>query len=39
MNTVHRERLELAHAIKGEETERPEIITERISKYIETIEK
>ncbi len=39
MNTVHRERLELAHVKKGLQTEKPEVITERISKYIETIEK
>ncbi|MBD3256287.1 MAG: radical SAM protein [Candidatus Lokiarchaeota archaeon] len=39
MNTVHRERLELAHALKDEKTEKPEVITERVSKYIESIEK
>ena len=38
MNTVHRGRLELAHAIKGETTEKPEVITERITKYVETLE-
>ena len=38
MNTVHRGRLELAHAIKGKETEKPEVITERITKYVETLE-
>jgi len=39
MNTVHRERLELAHVKKGLETEKPEVITERISKYVESIDK
>jgi len=39
MNTVHRGRLELAHAIKGQTTEKPEVITERVAKLVETLEK
>ena len=39
MNTVHRERLELAHVKKGLQAEKPEVITERISKFVESIEK
>ncbi|MFX0187763.1 MAG: radical SAM protein [Candidatus Hodarchaeota archaeon] len=39
MNTLHRERLELAHVKKGAEAEKPEIITEKISEYVESIEK
>jgi hypothetical protein len=38
MNTVHRENIERALAIEGEHTEKPEVITERISSYIDSIE-
>ncbi len=39
MNTVHREKMELAHIRKELQAEKPEVITERISKYVETMEK
>jgi hypothetical protein len=37
MNTLHRERLELANAIKGEEAKKPEIIQAEIEELIETV--
>jgi uncharacterized radical SAM superfamily Fe-S cluster-containing enzyme len=38
-NTIHRERIERALAIPGKEAEKPEIITEKITSYINSIEK
>jgi uncharacterized radical SAM superfamily Fe-S cluster-containing enzyme len=39
MNTIHRERIEQALAIEGQQAEKPEMITERITSYIDSIEK
>ena len=38
MNTVHRETIEQALALEGEHTEKPEIITQRITSYIDSID-
>ncbi|MHA1301973.1 MAG: radical SAM protein, partial [Candidatus Helarchaeota archaeon] len=38
MNTIHRERIEKALAIPGEKTEKPEVITERITNYVNNLE-
>lgn len=37
MNTIHRERLELANAIKGEEAKKPELIQAEIEELLETV--
>jgi uncharacterized radical SAM superfamily Fe-S cluster-containing enzyme len=39
MNTVHRESIEQALALEGEKAEKPEVITQRITSYIDSIEK
>jgi uncharacterized radical SAM superfamily Fe-S cluster-containing enzyme len=38
MNTVHRENIERALALEGQQAEKPEVITQRISSYIDSIE-
>jgi uncharacterized radical SAM superfamily Fe-S cluster-containing enzyme len=38
MNTVHRENIEKALALKDQQAEKPEVITQRISRYIDSIE-
>ena len=39
MNTVHRENIEQALALEGEQAEKPEVITQRITSYIDSIDK
>jgi uncharacterized radical SAM superfamily Fe-S cluster-containing enzyme len=38
MNTIHRERLELANAIEGAQAEKAEIIQSEIEKYVKSVE-
>jgi uncharacterized radical SAM superfamily Fe-S cluster-containing enzyme len=38
MNTVHRENIEKALALEDQQAEKPEVITQRISSYIDSIE-
>ncbi len=37
MNTLHRERIELANAIKGEEAKKAEVIQAEIKELLETV--
>ena len=37
MNTLHRERLELANAIKGEKAKKPEVIQAEIEEILQTV--
>jgi hypothetical protein len=37
MNTLHRERLELANAIQGAEAKKPEVIQSEIKELLETV--
>jgi len=37
MNTIHRQRLEEKMAIPGAKTEKPEVLTERIEKYVDNM--
>ncbi|MCJ7646983.1 MAG: hypothetical protein MUP85_00075 [Candidatus Lokiarchaeota archaeon] len=38
MNTIHRERIELANAIKGEEAKKAEVIQAEIENLLKTVE-
>ena len=38
MNTVHRENIEQAFALEGEQAEKPEVIPQRTTSYIDSID-
>ena len=38
MNTLHRESIEQALALEDEQAEKPEVITQRITSYIDSID-